>query len=128
MICRRIVAIEKEIMRSLVSIAVHQVGAAWSAIAAGAANLLVVAFEGGGQSGVDYGANIGLVDSHAKSDGGYHDLKLTGLEGGLHTLARLRIEAGMVGGGRNFAACARLPGRRSGDLLSQPLGVFPRGG
>ena len=45
----RIVAIEKEVVRPLVGIAVHQIGAARCAIAAGAANLLVVAFERAGR-------------------------------------------------------------------------------
>jgi hypothetical protein len=69
------------------------------AVAPRAADLLVVAFESRRQPGVNHGANIGLVDSHAEGNGGHHHLQFARLEGRLHALARLRIETRMVGGG-----------------------------
>ena len=44
MIGGRVVAIVKEVVSALVRVGVHEEGAAWCAIAAGAADLLVVAF------------------------------------------------------------------------------------
>ena len=105
-------------MRALVGVTVHQVGPAQRAIAPGAANLLVIAFEGRRQPGVNHGADVGLVDAHAKGDGGNDNLQLAGLEGGLHPLACRRVEARMVG----------RRGNQARELLGQPLGAFARGG
>ena len=69
------------------------------AVAAGAADLLVVGLERAGQRGVDDGADIGLVDAHAEGDGGDDHLQFAGEEGGLHLLAALGVEAGVIGGG-----------------------------
>ena len=44
------------------------------AVAAGAADLLVIGFEAARQGGVDDGADVRLVDAHAEGDGGDHDL------------------------------------------------------
>jgi hypothetical protein len=63
-----------------VGVGVHEDGAAGQAVASGAADLLVIAFEGAGQSGVDDGADIGFVDAHAEGDGGYDAVELAGLE------------------------------------------------
>ena len=100
-------------MRALVGIGVHQIGPAQSAVAAGAANFLVIALERGRQTGVNHGADIGLVDPHAESDGGHDGLQFAGLEGLLHAVARLRVESGMVGGGGNRAMQAPRPGFRT---------------
>lgn len=97
-------------MGLLVGVAVHQVGAAEQAVAAGAANLLVVAFEGCGHAGMNHGADIGLVDAHAKGDGGDDDLDFSSLEGSLDTFAGVGVEAGVVGGGGN-PACPALAAR-----------------
>src|SRR5579859_6829793 len=60
MVDGRIVASEEEVACALVGIAVHEVGTALRTVAAGAANLLVVAFQCRRQAGVNYGANVGL--------------------------------------------------------------------
>ncbi len=87
MIRRRVVAIVEEVVRALVGVGVHEEGAAGCAIAAGATDFLVVAFEGAGKAGVNDGADVGLVDAHAEGDGGDDDFKLSALEGALHALA-----------------------------------------
>ena len=69
------------------------------AVAAGAADLLVVGLDGAGQRGVDDGADVGLVDAHAEGDGRDDHLELAGEEVALHALARAGVEAGVVGGG-----------------------------
>ena len=74
-------------MHLAVGVAVEQDGARGQAIAAGAADLLVVGFDGGGQGGVDDGADVGLVDAHAEGDGGDDDFELAGLEGVLDAFA-----------------------------------------
>ena len=45
----------------------------WSAIAPGAADLLVIGLDALGQVGVSDPADIGLVHAHAEGDGGHHD-------------------------------------------------------
>ena len=112
----RIVAIEEEVVRALVGIGVHQVGPAGSAIAARAANFLIEALESGRQTGVDHGADVGLVDAHAECDRSDDGLQFACLEGLLHTVARLSVEAGMVRGGW----------KRGGQLRCQTFGLFPR--
>ena len=69
-------------MHPAVGEAVEQDGAGGQAIASGAADLLVVGFEGGGQGDVDDGADVGLVDAHAEGDGRDDDCELAGEEGG----------------------------------------------
>ena len=106
-------------MGALVGVAVHQVGAAGRSVAPGAANLLVVAFEGRGQPGVNHGADVGLVDAHAEGDGGHDDLQFAGLKGGLHALAGRRIKARVV---------SRRGNARRDSSVGQLLGSFARGG
>ena len=77
---RRVVALEEEIMCPDVCVGVHQDGAAGVAVTSSAADFLVVAFEGAGQSRVDDSPDIGFVDAHAKGDGGYYAVELAGLE------------------------------------------------
>ena len=121
---RWIVAVEKKVVGSLVGVAVHQVGPAGSAVAARAANLLVVAFEGRGQPGVDHRANIGLVDAHSKGDGGHYHFQFTGLKGGLHPLPRLCLQSGVISRSGDPAPLRN----RQGEFLGQPLGIFSGGG
>ena len=58
-----------------------------AAVAAGAADLLVVGFDGAGEGDVDDGADVGLVDAHAEGDGGDDDFELAGEEGALDAVA-----------------------------------------
>ena len=104
----RIVALEKEIVRPAVGVGVHEDGAAGLAVASGAADLLVVAFEGAGQRRVDDRADIGFVDAHAEGDGGDDAIELAGLEVLLDGFADLRGKAGVIGGG--WADLAQLRG------------------
>ncbi len=83
-----VVALEEEIVHLAVGVAVEQDGAGGVAVAAGAADLLVVGLDRGGQGVVDDGADVGLVDAHAEGDGGDDDLELAGEELGLDALAR----------------------------------------
>ena len=80
----------------MVSVGVHQKGPAWLAVAPRTADFLVVAFERTGQASMNNGPNVGLVDSHAESDGCDHNFKFTGLESGLHTFARRCVKAGVI--------------------------------
>ena len=54
-------------------------------------------------------AHVGLVDAHAKSHGGHHDQAVFAQEAVLVALAHARVQAGVVGQGRDA-------------LLAQPLG------
>jgi hypothetical protein len=67
---------------------------------------------------VDDEADVGLVDAHAKGDGGADDADLVAEEGLLVARALLGIEAGVVGAGGDAAA-----GEGIGDLL----GLFAAG-
>ena len=91
--------VEEELVNFAVGVAVEKDGAAGETVATGAADLLVEGFDGGGERGVDDGADVGLVDSHSEGDGGDDDFELSGLEVVLHALADAGVEAGMVGGG-----------------------------
>ena len=48
---------------------------------------------------MNHGADIRLVDAHAKRDGGDDHLQATGAEQSLHPLALLRRHPGVIGGG-----------------------------
>ncbi len=76
----RVVALEEGLVDFAVGEAVEEDGAGGEAIAAGAADFLVIAFDGGGQRGVEDGADVGLVDAHAEGDGGDDDFELAGEE------------------------------------------------
>jgi len=108
----------EEVVGSLVGIGVHEECAAGCAITAGATNLLVVAFERAGEAGVNDGADVGLVDAHAKGDGGDDDFELAGLESALHALASFSIKAGVICGG----------GHELRQLFSEAFGLLARGG
>ena len=69
------------------------------AIAAGAANLLVIGLERGRQVGVENKAHIRLVDPHAKGNGGADDDTLLGHEQVLRLGAILRLHPSVIGNG-----------------------------
>ena len=94
----RVVALEEAFVDATIGEAVKEDGAGGEAVAAGAADFLVVGFDGAGQRGVEDGANVGLVDAHAEGDGGYDDVELAGLELALDALTGGCFEAGVVGG------------------------------
>ena len=94
-----VVALEEEVVHLAVGEGVEEHGARGIAVASCAADLLVVGLDGAGKSGVNDGADVGLVDAHAEGDGGDDDLELAGEEVALHALARGRVETGVIGGG-----------------------------
>src|SRR3954462_5272822 len=96
MVGRRIITGEEKVVRALVGVGVHQEGSAWRSVAACAADLLVEPFERAGQSRVDDGANIWLVDAHPKCDRRNHHFELPRQERALNPLARLSIKTSMV--------------------------------
>jgi hypothetical protein len=78
---------------------VKEDGAGWIAVASGATDLLVVGLDGAGESSMDDGADVGLVDAHAEGDGGDDDIERAGEEVALDALARGGVESGVIGGG-----------------------------
>ena len=94
-----VVALEEEVVHLAVGEGVEEDGAGGLTVAAGAADLLVVGLDGAGESDVDDGADVGLVDAHAEGDGGDDDLEFAGVEVALDALADAGFEAGVVGGG-----------------------------
>ncbi len=95
---RRVVAFEEALVNFAIGKAMEEDDAGRKAVAAGASDLLVIAFEGGGQGGVDDGADVGLVDAHAKGDGGDDHFDGALEEGALHLVADGAVEASVVGG------------------------------
>ena len=86
-------------------------------IAAGAADLLVIAFDIGWHIGVQHEAHVRLVDAHAESDSRDHDDTVLLQENILVTRARLRLHAGVIGQ-RLDAGLAQ--------IFGQFLGLAPR--
>ena len=88
------------------------------AVAAGAADLLIIAFDVGGEIGVEHEADIRLVDAHAEGDGGNHDNAVLLQEGVLVARAGGLLHAGVIG-------------ERLDAVLTQVFGQFvglaPRG-
>ena len=82
-----------------VAAGIEQDAAGGQSVAACSAGFLVVAFDVLGEVGVDDEADVGLVDAHAKGDGGDDDLCLAEDEGVLVLFADLVGEAGVVGEG-----------------------------
>ena len=70
------------------------------AVAAGAAGFLIIGLDRLGQSGMRDETDVGLVDSHAKGDGGDHHHILARDEIMLVARARRRLEPGMIDRGR----------------------------
>ena len=66
-------------------------------VAAGTADLLIIALDGLRQVGVHDPADVGLVDAHAEGDRRHHDQPVLALEGGLDPAALLGIEARVIG-------------------------------
>ena len=67
------------------------------AIAAGAADLLIIGFDRRGHVGVKDEADVGLVDPHAEGDGRADNAIVLALEGVLIAGAKLMIEPGVIG-------------------------------
>ena len=66
-------------------------------VAAGAADLLVIAFDIGRHIGMQHEAHIGLVDAHAERDRRHHDDAVFLQEDILVARARRRLHAGVIG-------------------------------
>ena len=66
-------------------------------VAAGAADLLIIALDVGGEVGVEHEADIRLVDAHAEGHGGDHDNAVLLQEGVLVARAIGLVHAGVVG-------------------------------
>ena len=99
-----VVAGVEELVAAAVDPGVEEDGARRPAVAAGAADLLVVPLDAAGQAGVDHRAHVRLVHPHAEGDGGDDHLQAAGEEVGLHAVARRSGHAGVVGGGGEFHA------------------------
>jgi hypothetical protein len=69
----RVLAEKEVLLHALVGVEVEQRCARGESVAAGAADLLVVALDGVGQLVVDDEARVGLVDAHAERFGGDDD-------------------------------------------------------
>ena len=111
-----VVALKEEVVHLPVGERVEEDAAGREAVATGAADLLVEAFDRGGEGSVDDGADVGLVDAHAKGDGGDDGVELPGEEGRLDAVAGAGVEAGVVSGGAATEAAGEL------------FGGFARGG
>ncbi len=102
----RIIALEKEFVGVAISVGVHQDRAAGRTVTPGAPDFLVVRFQAARQGGVDHGADVSLVDPHAKGDRRDHHLDPAFLEFLLNLLAAFSIDPSAIcsGGkvGRNF--------------------------
>ena len=94
-----VVALQEEVVHLAVGEGMQEDGAAGEAVAAGAADLLVVGLDGGGEGDVQDGPDVGLVDAHAEGDGGDHNLQLSREKAALDALAGGRVETRVVGGG-----------------------------
>ena len=123
-----VVALEEKVVSAAVRVGVHQDGAAGRAVAAGAADLLVIGFQTSGQGGVNHGAHIGLVDAHAEGDGGDHYLDAALQKLLLDALAVHGIEPGVVGGAgevrRKFGGHGCRPARASACRRSPGGGIL----
>jgi hypothetical protein len=108
--------LEEELMGLAISIGVHQDGTAGSAVTPGASDLLVVSFQTAWKCGVDHGADVSLVDSHAKGNRRHDHLDLAPLKllldlpsaGGIDSgVIRSRREVGSKFHGQAFGLLAR---------------------
>ncbi len=79
--------------------AVEQNGARWRAVAARAADLLIISFDRRRHVGVDDETDVRLVDAHAEGDRRDNDEIGLGEEIVEEARSRLRVEARMIGGG-----------------------------
>jgi hypothetical protein len=60
----------KKLVGAQIGVGIQQDGAGRLTIAPGPADFLVITLDAARQRGMNHGANIGLVDAHAKCDGG----------------------------------------------------------
>ena len=117
-LARRLVAAAElggeAIARQHVGPRIEQHAVAGQPVAAGAADLLVVALDRARHVAVDHVADVRLVDAHAERDGRDHHLDLVARERVLDRVARARLHAGVVGGGAHaLAPAARRPAPRT---------------
>src|SRR5690606_2419469 len=82
------------------------------AVAAGAADLLVILFDAARGLGVGHQADVRAIDAHAEGVGGDHQPASAGREAGAGPLAHRGLEARVVGG-----AAPALLGEQRRDLL-----------
>ena len=97
-------------MRVAVGVGVHQDRAAWSSVAPGSSDLLVIRFQASRQGRVDDCADIGLVNPHAKRDRRDHYLDPACEELLLDSLAVLGIEPGVI------RSCGKVTGKFAAKL------------
>ncbi len=87
-----------------VAVAVQQQAVGAQPVSPGPADLLVIAFDALGQVVVQHKAHVGLVDPHAKGDGGDDDLHIVADEQLLVVFALLIGQPGVIGAhGKPFA-------------------------
>ena len=108
------------VVRDHVGPRIEQHAIARQSVAAGASDLLIVAFDRARHVPVDDVADIGFVDAHAERNGGDHHLELVARKGVLEPIARRRFHAGVVGGGAD-AALAQMLGQRLARLPRQRI-------
>ncbi len=96
------IAGDEPVLEALVVRAKKQDARGGEAIAPGPPGFLVVGLDGGGQVVVDDGADIGLVHAHAKGVGGHHYFEAVSHKIGLHPMALVGVQPGVVGGGGLF--------------------------
>ena len=112
-----VVFLEEELLEAAVGEAVEEDGAGGKAVATGAADLLVVGFDGAGEGDVDDGADVGFVDAHAEGDGGDDDVELAAKEGALDAVAGgTGGRRGRRGRRRWGSACGALEANSSASL------------
>ena len=86
---------------ALVGIVIEQYGIGFLSVAPSASCLLKIRFDAVRTVHVDDQSYVRLIDTHAKSVGGYHHACLVFLPSHLALVFYYRVESGMVEGGRN---------------------------
>ena len=114
---RVLVLLDQEVLGAVVLSEPQQHHPRVTAVATGAANLLVVVLEGARHAQVHQQPQVGLVDTHAESAGRDQGINLVGEEGVLHAGARLPLHAGVV---------VRGPKARGLERSGGVLGLLPR--
>lgn len=89
--------LDEELVDAGVDVVEEEQAVGGLAVAAGAADFLVVGFEGSGQVDVYDGAHVGAVDAHAKGVGGDGDAGFSAHEAVLGVAAGFVVHAAVVG-------------------------------
>ena len=108
----------KILVSAQICIGIQQDSAGGLTVAPGPTDFLVIALNAARQGGMNHGADVGLVDAHAKGDGGDDHLQAASAEQVLHPLSFLWVQTGVIGGGRVIHA----------QFQRQRLGLFASGG